>query len=439
MEGNTPHTQRQEARHGTSILTTDLLNVSVTLSIGCCVVRMSETFNSRTQLNGERKLTATSLYGSSGVTRKSTDERFLAELLSHADIQLNGGRPWDIRLVKPGVPERVLAFGNLGLGEAYMDGHWECDELDQFFTRVLRAKIDERINPARLLGHAIRARLLNLQTSRRAWQVGEQHYDLGNDFYESMLDSRLTYTCGYWTGGASTLEKAQEAKLDMICQKLQLRPGMRVLDIGCGWGSFMSFAAERYGVTCVGVTISKEQAQWGVQRYASLPIEFRLQDYRDLHEPFDRIASVGMFEHVGRKNYRTYMEVANRCLVDDGLFLLHTIGKNRSETTPDPWIDKYIFPNGDLPSISQIGEAAGGLFVTEDLHNFGADYDRTLMAWNARFEDSWPRYASQLGPRFHRMWHYYLLSCAGAFRSREIQLWQWVFSKAGIPGGYRRP
>ncbi|PLZ04355.1 cyclopropane-fatty-acyl-phospholipid synthase [Burkholderia sp. WAC0059] len=369
----------------------------------------------------------------------SSAGRFVADLLSRADIRVGGTRPWDIRMLKEGVPERALAAGNLGLGEAYMDGHWECDELDQFFARVLGAHLDEQIEPARLVFHALRAKFLNRQTMRRAWQVGEQHYDIGNEFYEAMLDRRMTYTCGYWAGGAQTLEEAQEQKLDMICRKLGLKPGMRLLDIGCGWGSLMGFAAEHYGVTCVGVTISKEQAEFGAARCKGLPVEFRLQDYRLLDERFDRIASVGMFEHVGPKNYRTYMEVAQRCLVDDGLFLLHTIGKNRRNTSPDPWIDKYIFPNGELPTIGQIADASGGLFVTEDLHNFGADYDRTLMAWHANFEAAWPRFQAQMGERFYRMWRYYLLSCAGAFRARDIQLWQWVLSKNGVSGGYKRP
>ncbi|HWV63130.1 MAG TPA: cyclopropane fatty acyl phospholipid synthase, partial [Oxalicibacterium sp.] len=281
------------------------------------------------------------------------------------------------------------------------------------------------------------AKLLNRQDMRRARQVGEVHYDLGNDFYAAMLDSRMTYTCGYWEQ-ASNLEQAQVAKLDMICRKLQLKPGMRVLDIGCGWGSFMAYAAEKYGVECVGVSISKEQVALAKQRYPDLPLEFRLQDYRDLNETFDAIASVGMFEHVGHKNYRTYMEVAHRCLKDGGLFLLHTIGKNVRKSTPDPWIDKYIFPNGDLPSIGQIGDAADGLFVVEDLHNFGADYDKTLMAWFRNFDAAWPRFEAELGPRFYRMWRYYLLSCAGAFRARDIQLWQWVLSKEGVRDGYRR-
>lgn len=157
-----------------------------------------------------------------------------------------------------------------------------------------------------------------------------------------------------------------------------------------------------------------------------------------MHEQFDRIASIDMFEHVGRKNHLTYMEMAHRCLKDDGLFLLHTIGKNKRAGTPDPWIDKYIFPNGDLPSLGQISDSLDGLFVAEDLHNFGADYDKTLMTWNANFEAAWPRFASALGEIFYRMWRYYLLSCAGAFRARDIHLWQWVLSKKGVMGGYQR-
>jgi len=360
-------------------------------------------------------------------------------LLDLADIRLDGDRPWDIRVLDDKVPERVFSLGNLGLGESYMDGHWEVDRLDEFFDRVLRAHLDQKINPLRLAFHALRIRLLNRQSLKRAWQVGEAHYDLGNDFYAAMLDPRMTYTCGHWAEGAQTLAEAQEAKLNMICRKLGLKPGMRVLDIGCGWGSFMGYAAEHYGVECVGVTISKEQAAWAKERYAGLPLQFVLMDYRKIEGQFDRIASVGMFEHVGRKNHRTFMEVAHRCLKDDGLFLLHTIGKNLRSSVPDPWIDKYIFPNGDLPSIGQIGDAADNLFVVEDLHNFGTDYDRTLMAWHANFEAAWPRFSDQLGERFRRMWRYYLLSCAGAFRARDIQLWQWVLSKNGISGGYKRP
>ncbi|PWU28532.1 cyclopropane fatty acyl phospholipid synthase [Pseudomonas sp. RW407] len=364
-------------------------------------------------------------------------QRLAAGLLHKAGIQINGQRPWDMQVLRPRVFERALAQGSLGLGESYMDGDWDAQHLDEFFHRLLRARLDQEVRPWRLLAHVLRYRLLNLQSSRRAWQVGRRHYDLGNELYRAMLDSRMTYSCGYWET-ASTLEQAQEAKLELICRKLRLEPGMRLLDIGCGWGSLMAYAAQHHGVECVGVTVSQEQANWASDRYRDLPVEFRLQDYRTLTGRFDRIASVGMFEHVGHKNHRAFMQVAQRCLADDGLFLLHTIGKNTRHGRPDPWIDRYIFPNGDLPSIGQLGDAADGLFVVEDLHNFGACYDRTLMAWHANFEAAWPRF-SALGERFRRMWRYYLLSCAGAFRARDIQLWQWVLSRRGVAGGYLRP
>ncbi len=360
------------------------------------------------------------------------------ELLNKADIRVGGDRPWDIQIHDPSVAERAMAYGNLGLGESYMEGQWDVERLDEFFFRLIRNRVHEQVQPFRLIFHSLRARLLNLQTMRRSWQVGETHYDLGNDFYQAMLDKRMTYTCGYWTR-AENLDQAQEDKLDLICRKLDLKPGMRVLDIGCGWGSFMGFAAEHYGAECVGVTISREQAALGESLCAGLPVEFRLQDYRELNEQFDRVVSVGMFEHVGRKNHRAFMETAHRCLREDGLLLLHTIGKNVRSSTPDPWLDKYIFPNGDLPALGQISDASEDLFVTEDVHNFGADYDRTLMAWHANFEQAWPQFRERYGERFHRMWRYYLLSCAGAFRARSIQLWQLVMAPRGLVGGYRRP
>lgn len=369
--------------------------------------------------------------------QESSLHGFIEELLKKAQICINGEQPWDMQLREQQVLDQAIARGNLGLGEAYMNGEWNAEQLDEFFCRLLRTRLTDDVKPWRLFVHAFAARFLNRQSLRRAWQVGEVHYDLGNNFYAAMLDPRMTYTCGYWET-ATTLAEAQEAKLDLICRKLELKPGMRVLDIGCGWGSFMGYAAQHYGVECVGVSISKEQVEWAQQQYKGLPLEFRLQDYRQLNEKFDRIASVGMFEHVGRKNYRNYMEVAHRCLDDDGLFLLHTIGKNLRRSVPDPWIDKYIFPNGDLPSIGQIGDAMDELFVAEDLHNFGADYDKTLMAWHRNFEQAWPQFSDKLGERFYRMWTYYLLSCAGAFRARDIQLWQWVLSKKGVVGGYHR-
>ena len=327
--------------------------------------------------------------------------------------------------------------GSLGLGEAYVDGDWEAEQLDEFFCHVLRARLDREVKPLRLLLPVLRARVRNLQSARRAWRVGEAHYDLGNDFYQAMLGRSMAYSCGYWKN-AATLDEAQEAKLDLICRKLDLRPGMRLLDIGCGWGSLMAHAATHYGAQCVGITISKQQAAFVREKHRDLPIEVRLIDYRGLRGRFDRIASVGMFEHVGHKNHRAFMRTARECLASDGIFLLHTIGKNERGNPSDPWIEKYIFPNGEVPSLGQIGDAIDGLFIAEDMHNFGADYDKTLMAWHENFEAEWPRFAAKMGERFHRMWRYYLLSCAGAFRARDMQVWQWTLTRQGIPGGWPR-
>ena len=361
----------------------------------------------------------------------------IGRMLAKADIRLDGPRSWDIQLHSPDVLERIVSRGSLGLGESYMDGDWDAERLDEFFTHLLRARLDREVKPLSLLLPVLRERVFNRQNPRRAWQVGERHYDLGNDFYQSMLGPSMTYTCGDWKS-ADTLDQAQEAKLELICQKLRLKPGMRLLDIGCGWGGFMAYAAARHGVECVGVTVSREQAAFARQRHPDPRLEFRLQDYRGIEGQFDAIASIGMFEHVGKKNYRTFMRVVRSCLADDGVFLLQTIGKNERAGITDPWIEKYVFPNGEIPAINHISDAMDGLLVTEDLHNFGADYDKTLMAWHSNFEAAWSRFADALGERFHRRWRYYLLSCAGAFRARDLQLWQWTLSKQGIHGGCPR-
>ncbi len=376
--------------------------------------------------------------GASALSR--TKRAAVEEFLAPADVRINGSRPWDLRILDPRAIDRSLGWGNLGLGESFMAGWVEIDRVDEFVDRVLRAGIKEQVGKSpRIWWHALMARLFNHQSKEKAWEVGEQHYDLGNEFYRDMLDPRMTYTCGFWGDGAETLAEAQEHKLELICHKLDLQPGQRILDIGCGWGSFMIYAAEHYGVKCVGLTISREQAALGEQLAGDLPVEFRLMDYRDIDEPFDHIVSVGMFEHVGRHNYDEYMAVARRCLGPDGLFLLHTIGTGLEGSTPDPWISRYIFPNGELPAMQQIIDACEGRFVVEDVHNFGADYDRTLMAWYDNFEAAWPRWREHYGERFGRMWKYYLQSCAGSFRARETHLWQFVLSPTGKRGGYCRP
>ncbi|KGT91565.1 cyclopropane fatty acyl phospholipid synthase [Erwinia typographi] len=364
--------------------------------------------------------------------------RILQEMLHSADIEINGTRPWDIHINNPDFFKRVMQEGSLGLGESYMDGWWECERLDILFHRILRAKLDQQMpHHFKDTLRVAAARLTNLQSRKRAWIVGKEHYDLGNDLFSLMLDDHMQYSCGYWKE-AETLEQAQNAKLKMICEKLKLAPGMSLLDIGCGWGGLAEYAARNYGVSVFGVTISAEQQKLAQQRCEGLDVTILLQDYRDLNQQFDRIVSVGMFEHVGPKNYATYFEVVNRNLKTDGIFLLHTIGANVTNDNVDPWINKYIFPNGRLPSIHHIAEAQEPHFVMEDWHNFGQDYDTTLMAWHQRFLAAWPQLAEKYGERFKRMFVYYLNACAGAFRSRDIQLWQVVFTH-GVEGGLRVP
>lgn len=363
-------------------------------------------------------------------------KKTIEALLAERDIRIDGDRPWDIQVRNDGLYRRILVGGSLAFGESYMDGWWECAQIDELITHLLRDNVTEHLGvPPSVAAGVLFSRVFNRQGRDAAFRNGQAHYDLGNDLYKAMLDPRMLYTCAYWKDSAD-LDSAQEAKLDLVCRKLGLKPGQRILDIGCGWGGFLKFAAERHGVRGVGITVSKEQAALARERCAGLPIEIRLEDYRDVDEKFDHIVSLGMFEHVGRKNYRAYMRAAERCLKDDGLFLLHTIGSSVSDGKFDPWVGKYIFPNAQLPSIKEISGAAEGLFTVEDWHNFGPDYDKTLMAWHQNFERNWPGIAGRYDERFHRMWRYYLLACAGTFRSRMNQLWQVVLSKRGVPGGY---
>jgi cyclopropane-fatty-acyl-phospholipid synthase len=312
-----------------------------------------------------------------------------------------------------------------------MDGWWDSMAVDQTLERIVRAKLDRQVraNP-RLAAEAAAARLVNLQSPTRAPEVAERHYDVNDDVYEAMLDRRRVYSCAYWRD-VDGLDAAQEAKLDLVCRKLGLAPGMTVLDIGCGWGAFARFAAERYGARVTATNIAPRQVEHARRICAGLPVEVRLEDYRDTRGDFDAVVSIGMFEHVGSRNYRTYMEVVRRCLSPDGVFLLHTIVGNESGSIGGPWIRKYIFPNGQLPSFAQIATAIEGLMVPEDVHNIGPDYDRTLMAWHERFEAAWPSMSGHYDERFRRMWNYYLLSSAVGFRTRSIQLLQLVMTRIG--------
>jgi len=374
---------------------------------------------------------------------KNGIEDFVKSLFNSAGVKINGPGDADIQVINPYFYKRVFRDGALGFGESYMDGWWEVKKLDELCYRLLHSSLEEKIKSLKSFVHYLEAFLFNMEKKSKAFEVGRKHYDLGNDLFAKMLDKRMAYSCGYWKE-AKNLDDAQEAKLDLICRKINLKPGMKVLDIGCGWGSFCKYAAEKYGVEVVGITVSKEQVEYATLDCKGLNVKFILLDYRDLNSDtflgnnvlFDRIVSVGMFEHVGYKNYKTFMGTVYNLLKDDGLFLLHTIGANKSVVASDPWSNKYIFPNSHVPSVKQIGAAIESLFVMEDWHNFGIYYDNTLMAWFDNFDRSWGQIKSKYDERFYRMWKYYLLSSAGSFRARNVQLWQIVLAKKGVTQGY---
>jgi cyclopropane-fatty-acyl-phospholipid synthase len=353
------------------------------------------------------------------------------DLFASADIQLDGGRPWDIRVNDARFFRAVLAGGTLGFGESYMDGWWDCDALDEMCWRAIRARLEERVpvNLHTALAFAS-SFLFNLQTRRRSRLVGKRHYDVGNDLFECMLDPSMQYSCA-WFCDTDDLAQAQREKMDLICRKLGLEKGMSLLDIGCGWGGLARHAAEHYGCRAVGITISEEQCRYGADRSRGLPVEIRLQDYREISEQFDRVVSVGMLEHVGPKNYRKFIRKVFETLRPGGVFLCQSIAANSSSLYPDPWVSRYIFPNSMLPSAAQVSKASEKLLILEDVQNLGGDYEKTLKAWESNFRHSWHRFASRYGETFYRMWRFYLLSCAGAFRARSLQLFQFVFSKGG--------
>ncbi|MDH3650954.1 MAG: cyclopropane fatty acyl phospholipid synthase, partial [Saprospiraceae bacterium] len=347
-----------------------------------------------------------------------------------------GPLPWDIQVYNDRFYRRLITQGSLGLGESYMDGWWDAEKLDEFFYKILKARLDRDVKSSfESVVYHIRSIIQNQQTRRRSQKVARQHYDLGNDFYLSFMDPYNQYTCGYFKE-TDDLDLAQEHKLDLICRKLQLSEKDRVLDIGCGWGGFAKYAAEHYNCSVHGITISDKQLQYAKQFCRDLPITIEKKDYRDLEGSFDKILVCGMIEHVGYKNYRELIESVHHNLKEKGLFLLHTIGGNTSLKNADRWITKYIFPNSQIPSAKQLTSAIEDLFSIEDWHSFGSYYVPTLHAWYDNFNKNWDQFKSEYGERFYRMWKYYLLSSAGAFRARELQLWQIVLSKSGNDDGY---
>jgi cyclopropane-fatty-acyl-phospholipid synthase len=355
---------------------------------------------------------------------KGSLQETVRRVFEGADVRINGGRAWDIDVHDQRFYRDVVSRGALGLGESYMNVWWDCADLALMFCKFLQAHLD-RLRPVNWASVLVwlKARLGNRQRKFAAASNVRRHYDHGNELYQNMLGRWMLYSSANWQR-AGNLDEAGEAKFAFIAQRLNLRPSQRILDIGCGWGGFAKYAAQRHGVQVVGITLSEEQVKYARQFCADLPVEIRYQDYRQLNEKFDHIVSLGMLEHVGQKNYRRYMEIVRNCLKPGGLFFLNTIGANESGYGLNPWTDKYIFPGAVLPSMAQIGAAIDGLFVMEELQDSADFYDKTLMAWFERFHSNWNKLKANYSEQFYRVWKYYLLSSAGAFRAKAIQDWQ---------------
>lgn len=380
------------------------------------------------------ELTNSELNRGPSTKREALYREKIGGLLAIADIQIDGTRPWDLQVNNDALFARTISDGSLGLGESYMDGWWECGQLDEFFSRLLSAELSKQVTTWADRWFFVSNFLLNKQIGHNLSKAGAEHYNRGNDLYQRMLDKRMIYTCGYWQD-AENLDQAQEHKLELVAKKLKLEPGMRVLDIGCGWGGSAAYLADRHGVDVVGISISQQQIEHARAQHTSEQVEFRLQDFRLIDEKFDRIYSLGMFEHVGFKNYADYFAMVERSLDDKGLFLLHTIGHRKTSRKVDPWINRYVFPNSILPSAELICHHSAGRLNLEDWHNFGLDYHRTLLAWSDNCQAAWqdlPAYDE----KFQRLWHYFLMCSAGAFKAQRNHLWQIVFSKGQLSSPY---
>lgn len=375
----------------------------------------------------------------SGVLGLGDAESIVRDLFTSAGVEIGGSAAWDVTVHDPRFYARLLRFGELGMGESYLDGWWDCDALDLMIEKLLRARLHLTFkgNLKMRLG-VVKAIVFNLQSTRRATESARAHYDIGNDLYKLMLDKRMQYTCGYFKD-TEDLDEAQEAKLDLICRKLQLQPGMRVLELGCGFGGFAIYAAEKYGVEVVGYNVSKAQLELAREMAGDLPVTFHMADYREASGQYDAVVSVGMMEHIGYKNYRTLMKVIERSMTDEAVALVHTIGSNMSRLRSEGFVDKYLFPNAVSPSPAQFGKAIDGLLVLEDVQNIGPHYSPTLLAWWKNFDAGYDQLdQSVYDQRFYRLWRYYLLAASGASIARKGQLWHWVLTKMGREHPYCR-
>lgn len=368
------------------------------------------------------------------------------ELFKKADITINGSRPWDIQIHNENFYSKLLFHGTIALGESYVDGWWDCDNIEQCIYRLLKADlINLKTGNFKNLGVPLAGKLRligpilkNLQSKKTAKYNAKFHYNLGNDLFVAILGKKtMNYSCGYWKN-AKTLDEAQTNKMDLICRKLKLESGMKILEIGCGWGNFAKFAAKKYNVNVVGITLSDEQLSYAKKHNSHKNVGFLLQDYRDIKGKFDRIVSIEMIEHVGPKNHKKFMKKTNSCLKKDGLMLIQAISISETVLKNDPWIDKYLFPGAVPMSAKQFCNSSEGLFYILDWHDFTKDYHKTINAWLKNFDDNWSELKSNYDDRFYRYWKWYLTCCPATALAMTHHLWQVVFGKVDSDKGYER-
>jgi cyclopropane-fatty-acyl-phospholipid synthase len=356
-------------------------------------------------------------------------KKAVERILSTVDVRIGGSRPFDMQVHSDLFYKRVLLEGSVGLGESYMDGLWDCADLEELVFRFVESGIERRF---RLLPGFVTMNALGHLVNRQPRSLGERtsrHYNTDNDLFASFLGKYKNYSCAFYEEG-DDLDTAQLKKMDLICDELCLRPGENVLDIGGGWGEIAKHMASR-GCRITSINIADEQMRAAREHCKGASVDVVKCDYRDVAGTFDKIAIIAMMSHVGHKNHRPLFETVHRHLAPDGLVFVDTVGSAVSLQNGNPWIDKYIFPGIVFPSIQQISRAVEGLFVIEAVRNFGASYVKTLRAWNANLRRAWPRLSHRHDERTRRMFEFFFLTVAGFFRARDFQNWYVVLSPEG--------
>lgn len=359
-----------------------------------------------------------------------TVTRLLLEpLLARAGVKVDGKEPWDIQVADQRFFRTVLTQGSLGLGEAYLRGWWTCNDLEELSYRLIRSGLYKTslLLPQPVLANLLHA-TINQQSKEKSLRVAVQHYSLGNDVFLDFLGRHHLYSCGYFKD-TDDLDVAQRQKLEKVCRLLDLRPGDRVLDVGGGWGEFARYAATQHGCEVTSINIADEQIKFAREYCKDASVEIRRCDYRDVTGRFDKIVVMAMLTHVGYKNYRGFMEVMDRCLEPGGLMLVESVGGHKSRKDCEPWINRYIFPGGVVPSLEQFDRAVAGLFARKALDEFGSSYVHTLRAWHRNFVQAWPAHRSRYDDRMRLMFEYFFLTVAGAFRAGYLLHWHLLFQK----------